>query len=151
MKTLIMVFVATFATLISFAQKDKANKTTTAPLEISVEYACPMHPDVVSDQPGKCPKCNMDLTLSKKEQMKREVTKTYTCPMHRELVSEHKGICAKCSSKLVVDRRGSKQGSTVYTCSMHSEVASNKEGKCPICGMTLQKQKKATGRTRAKS
>lgn len=24
-------------------------------------YTCPMHPDVVSDKPGKCPKCGMDL------------------------------------------------------------------------------------------
>ncbi len=25
------------------------------------KYTCPMHPDVVSDQPGKCPKCGMTL------------------------------------------------------------------------------------------
>jgi hypothetical protein len=24
-------------------------------------YSCPMHPEVTSDKPGKCPKCNMDL------------------------------------------------------------------------------------------
>ena len=24
-------------------------------------YTCPMHPDVISDKPGKCPKCGMDL------------------------------------------------------------------------------------------
>ena len=23
-------------------------------------YACPMHPEVVSDEPGKCPKCGME-------------------------------------------------------------------------------------------
>ena len=24
-------------------------------------YTCPMHPEVKSDQPGKCPKCGMNL------------------------------------------------------------------------------------------
>ena len=28
-------------------------------------YTCPMHPEVVSDQPGKCPKCGMTLVLKK--------------------------------------------------------------------------------------
>lgn len=34
----------------------KHSKTETAAL-----YSCPMHPDVHSDKPGKCPKCQMDL------------------------------------------------------------------------------------------
>lgn len=25
------------------------------------QYTCPMHPEVISDKPGKCPKCGMDL------------------------------------------------------------------------------------------
>lgn len=28
-------------------------------------YSCPMHPEVVSDKPGKCPKCGMNLELKK--------------------------------------------------------------------------------------
>ncbi len=31
----------------------------------ATEYVCPMHPDVRSDQPGKCPKCGMNLVLTK--------------------------------------------------------------------------------------
>jgi Cu+-exporting ATPase len=26
-------------------------------------YVCPMHPDVVANEPGLCPKCNMKLDL----------------------------------------------------------------------------------------
>jgi hypothetical protein len=26
-------------------------------------YTCPMHPEVISDEPGECPKCGMDLVL----------------------------------------------------------------------------------------
>jgi hypothetical protein len=28
-------------------------------------YTCPMHPEVVSDRPGKCPKCGMNLEAVK--------------------------------------------------------------------------------------
>lgn len=30
-------------------------------------YVCPMHPEVTSDQPGKCPKCGMDLVKKENE------------------------------------------------------------------------------------
>lgn len=137
MKSFLMLFAATFLSFASIAQK--SNTQNTKPNIVQVQYTCPMHPDVVSDHPGKCPKCNMDLSLSKKEQMKAEVTNTYTCPMHKEVVSDHAGNCPKCKKQLVIDRRGSKQATTVYTCSMHPDVASNTAGKCPVCGMELKK------------
>ena len=31
------------------------------------EYSCPMHPDVKSDKPGKCPKCGMNLVKKGEE------------------------------------------------------------------------------------
>src|SRR5215210_5770922 len=141
MKTLIIILIASLATFTTFAQKAKGNtKKAGSTITIQSNYRCPMHPDVVSNEPGKCSKCDMDLTLSKKEQMKKEVTKDYTCPMHKEVVSDMAGTCAKCGTALVVvDRKGSKQGNISYVCSMHPNVIADKAGKCAICGMDLTK------------
>jgi len=142
MKIIAVFLVAILATLTTSAQKSKADSTIKYAPVMVAQYTCPMHPEVVSDKPGKCPKCNMDLELSKKQQMKLEVTKTtYTCPMHQQVISAGPGNCPYCSSKLVVDRRGSKQGTKIYSCSMHPNVTTTEKGKCPICGLELAEVK----------
>jgi hypothetical protein len=32
-----------------------------AEVQSAKKYTCPMHPEVISDHPGQCPKCGMDL------------------------------------------------------------------------------------------
>jgi hypothetical protein len=95
MKTLFMLaFVITSATC-SFAQtaKSKApvNKSDTISKYI---YTCTMHPEVMTDKPGKCPKCGMTL-------VKKKVDHVYTCTMDPDVISDKPGSCPKCGMKLV--------------------------------------------------
>ena len=61
----------------------------------AVAYTCPMHPEVISDEPGKCPKCGMKLLATAVAPI------AYACPMHPEVRSDQADRCPKCGMKLV--------------------------------------------------
>ena len=45
------------------AVKDDSAATSGDSLSTHSEYTCPMHPSVVSDRPGTCPECKMELQV----------------------------------------------------------------------------------------
>ena len=65
----------------------------------SVVYVCPMHPEVTSQEPGRCPECGMKLLATA-----AAAATTYTCPMHPEVTSDQPGRCPKCGMKLLAAR-----------------------------------------------
>jgi Cu+-exporting ATPase len=64
----------------------------------SPRYTCPMHPEIVRDSPGSCPKCGMVL-IPILAAIPRAAE--YTCPMHPEVHSPQPGSCPKCGMALV--------------------------------------------------
>lgn len=85
----------------------------------ALTYTCPMHPEVKSDKPGKCPKCGMDLVPGG------------SSSHHIKQMAE-------------TNKQEENKQSGLYTCPMHPQVLEDHPGKCPICGMDLVPLKKAS-------
>ncbi len=58
-------------------------------------WTCPMHPEIVRNEPGKCPICGMKLVPVV------PAPTAYACPMHPEVTGTEPGTCPKCGMKLV--------------------------------------------------
>lgn len=141
MKKLLILILAIFVSTGFVSAQTKAGRVDT--IVHPVLYTCPMHPDVVSHEAGKCPKCGMELNLSKKEQMKASVTKNYTCPVHTSVARHDPGKCPKCGKALSLSPKEQMKAEVVklYTCPMHPDVALTKDGICPKCGKELIEKK----------
>jgi hypothetical protein len=93
-KLIILLFVLT-GSHFSFAQTSKPNmQESKSDTSANYIYTCPMHPEVMTEKPGNCPKCGMTL-------VKKKVDKVYTCTMHSDVISDKPGNCPKCGMKLV--------------------------------------------------
>jgi transcription initiation factor IIE alpha subunit len=137
---MLMMAALTIVSVSLFAQDSTKHKSKMQKME-QMKYSCHMkcEGEKTYDKPGKCPKCGMDLTKSKKEQMKMEVMKTYTCPMHPDVTSDKPGKCSKCGMAL----KEKETAVVAYSCPMKCEgdKTYDKPGNCPKCGMALKEQK----------
>ncbi len=71
-------------------------------------YTCPMHPEIMQNEPGSCPNCGMDLVekTSEIDHSNMHMNDTiYTCSMHPEVEKHEAGDCPKCGMKLIVKKK----------------------------------------------
>jgi hypothetical protein len=144
---LLVMNVALFAAEPAKAKKGaprKADITQQAPV-----YRCPMHPDVTSDKPGKCPTCGMNLEKAPAPATKNG--RTDGCTMQPN--DKARANKSSCCDTMKGATSGTKEGCVApaeqnapqapaasYTCPMHPDVTSDKPGRCPTCGMNLEKK-----------
>jgi P-type Cu+ transporter len=88
------------------APKHVHSSSETKPAQSSsVEYTCPMHPEVretvrAGENPSPCPDCGMALDPVDAD-VTQPVAKTeYVCPMHSEIVRDAPGHCPICGMAL---------------------------------------------------
>ena len=89
-------------------------------MEHQQKYTCPMHPEIIQDASGNCPKCGMNLIPVKEGKSDNQ-------PMN------HAGHEMKMN-----DTNSGNQHFQKYTCPMHPHIIRDAPGKCPLCGMTLE-------------
>jgi Cu(I)/Ag(I) efflux system membrane fusion protein len=104
---------------VSACQQTGPEQQNLAHHDSTTYFTCPMHPQIVRDEPGKCPICSMDLVKATKQ-------------------AAAKSAAAVAPAAL-----------THYTCPMHPQISRKEPGKCPICGMDLVKATKAAPVTKA--
>jgi rubrerythrin len=83
----------------------KQHKDITKTAKQMQQYTCPMHPEVITNKPGKCPKCGMTLVKMEAKKTMEMNSDVYTCPMHSQVKSDKPGKCPICKMNLVKEKK----------------------------------------------
>lgn len=94
-------------------------------LHARIEYVCPMHPEIVEDEPGSCPKCGMDLVAREAGESTPEGGDDHEHHHDHDHSDKHQ------------QGHAHENAGTEYICPMHPEIVRDEPGSCPKCGMDL--------------
>ena len=101
----------------------------TATHDHTTHYTCSMHPEVTSDQPGRCPECGMFLVDADAAPATHRHGHGHQHACHDAHGHDLPGVGSPAPDAV---------GEDTWLCPMHPEVASDHPGRCPKCGMFLQ-------------
>ena len=83
----------------------------------AASYTCPMHPEVTSSEPSRCPRCGMKLTPAPPSTATHDHTQADRAPAPPDAIPPI--------------------GPATYACPMHPEVTGSGPTECHVCGMWL--------------
>lgn len=119
------------------------------------KYTCPMHPNIITHEPGSCPICGMHLV----KMVQNEATQPaqtdqshehhdhadhgspeqISSPLGHGLSTHNHASQSHAAQPNVLGIATSADSTDKYTCPMHPSIITHEPGNCPICGMNLVK------------
>jgi hypothetical protein len=115
----ILVLAAAGLVLASFALVYRDDSATAA---ATVQYACPMHPEVTASGPAQCSICKMELEPLKP----------------RKPGSSETGPSEPAEPADPAKREAPPDPRHAYICPMHPDISAETAGQCPTCKMDLE-------------